>query len=558
MISNFAYIISLIGVIVTVIIFVITNYISNKKEFIKTLDEIYKKTFSLRTNIEKTAEEKSHIEFHYEIDSILNIKDIETTVLDYLTEIDNLSLIVIRRNNIFYKKLFKSLVSPELYKRLLCLYPYIVYKQRQSKNESLFSNYIHLILDIEKLKINNRKSVMIYSGIRESDIEYDKDFFADNLCLFGNNYNDSFKEYRANQNYNKSDYTKFYALRFMNLYKKWINNNYEIMFYNQNNAFELYPKIKDHAVCINSESILLLLNDKVAMKQFLESRGIKIPSYVVVTGLDLKNNSIFKKANYQRFIIQSIHGGGGIGTYLFDRKTFDLKKYCFEDTAKYIVSNYISNSISVNVHVFISKISNLITPGSVQLIEKIEDQLMYRGADFISFRDLDGKIQEKIRCISINICNLLRDEGYTGVAGIDYIIDKNNNIYCSEINPRFQASSILLSKYLNERKSNNLSQTNKLSEDLSIYSINYHSFDNIVKSSISFYDKVNYSCYFYYNDSESNISDIKVKIDAIKNSPITESLELDGLFNFKLIFFSFAINEISDKSEHKYSFIPIM
>lgn len=532
MVSNYTHIISSIGILVTITIFIMTNYISNKKEFIKTLDEIYKKTFSLKTNITKIAEEKNHIEFHYEIDSILNTKEIEVAVLDYLTEIENLSLIVIKRNNIFYRKLFKKLVSPELYKRLLCLYPYIVYKQRQSKNENLFSNYINLILEIEKIKIDSNKNLMIYSGIRESDIEYDEDYFADKLCLFRNEYDNSFREYRANQNYNKSDYTDFYALQFISLNKKWTNNSYKIMFYNQNNVFELHPKLREHAVCFNRESILLLLNDKVAMKQFLKSQGITIPNYVVVNGLKLKDNSIFDKIKSEQFIIQSVHGGGGIGTYLFDKKTFNLKKDQLEDTSKYIVSNYISNSISVNVHVFISESTNLITPASVQLIENIENQLMYRGADFISFRELDIDIQEKIRCTSIKISNALRDEGYRGVTGIDYIIDNKKNIYCSEINPRFQASSILLSKYLNDRKIDNPLPTNKLSEDLSIYSINYHSFDNIVKSSISFYDKVNYSCYFYYNDEELNMIDIKIKIEAIKSSCITESLRLDGLFNF--------------------------
>lgn len=163
MISNCAYIISIISIIVTILIFVITNYISNKKEFIKTLDDIYKKTFALKTNITKIAEEECQMEFHYEIDSILNTKKIEVAVLDYLTEIENLSLIVIKRNNIFYKKLFKRLVSPELYKRLLCLYPYIIYKQRQSNNKNMFSNYTNLISEIEKIKINeNKKSNTLF------------------------------------------------------------------------------------------------------------------------------------------------------------------------------------------------------------------------------------------------------------------------------------------------------------------------------------------------------------------------------------------------------------
>lgn len=245
MISNYAYIIAIISVIVTILIFIITNYISNKKEFIKTLDDIYKKTFALKTDITKIAEDKDNFEFHYEIDSILNTKKIEITVLDYLTEIENMSLIVIKRNNIFYKKLFKSLVSPELYKRLLCLYPYVIYRQKQSNNKNMFSNYINLISEIEKLKISDIKCPILYSGIRESDIEYDKDYFSDNSCLFGNKFNKSFKNYRANQNYNKSDFTDFYASKFMVLDKKWNNNDYNSTFVSRSttSAFEYVLQI---------------------------------------------------------------------------------------------------------------------------------------------------------------------------------------------------------------------------------------------------------------------------------------------------------------------------
>ena len=518
-------IIPIAAIIVTLLTFVITIHYNNRKEYIKTLDDIYKKTFSLRTKITKIAKKSNGIEFHYELDTILNNKKVEIAILDYLTEIENLSLMVVKRSTI-YRKWFKNLVSDELYKRLLCLFPYIIYKRLKANNKNLFCNYTRLIEEIKKHKLKSDDNILIYSGIRESDIMFDENYFADKLCLFSNN--KCFKDYRANQNYKRTDFTEFYAKEYINLDKKWDFYNYNIMLYNQNSVFELPKKIQKHVICYNDSKVLLLLNDKILMKEFLKNNNISTPDYVAFNGYDLKKkqNLLFK--NSKKIILQNIHGGGGVGTFLFDNQTFTEYKKQINESSRYIVSKYINNSISVNVHVFISENSNIITPASVQIIENIENQLMYRGADFISFRDINKETREKIRLTSIKICNALRAQGYKGVAGLDFIIDKNNNIYCSEINPRFQASSVILSKFLCEKGNNASFNTN---EDLSIYKINENAFNNIIKSSISFYDEINYSCYFYYNEAESNLNDIKLKLDLLKKSSIVENIGYDGIEN---------------------------
>ena len=122
--------ISAISVIVAIITFVINNLENNRREFIKTFDEIYKKTFSLRSDIsDKLSTNNVSVEFHYEVDTVIQNKEIEATILDYLTEIENLSVIIMKRsiyskittflvkkwrfpqafNNFGYNKLFKSI-----------------------------------------------------------------------------------------------------------------------------------------------------------------------------------------------------------------------------------------------------------------------------------------------------------------------------------------------------------------------------------------------------------------------------------------------------------------
>lgn len=539
-------IVATISVFITIILFCLSNYFTSRREYVKTLDEIYKKTFSLRAKITKIAEKETESEFHYEIDTIIKSKDIEVVVLDYLTEIENLSLII-TRFKFLYSLWFKKLVSEELYKRLLCLYPYIKYKRIQTNNEKLFCNYTKLILKIKKYKLKSNNTVKIYSGIRESDIMFDKNYFDDYICLFSNRNNQCFKGYRANQNYNKADFTDFYAKNHIQLDQKWNSDNYQLMFYNQNNVFELSNKIKKYAICYNNKQVLMLLNDKIAMKDFLKRIDISTPNYIVLNGYELKKGNALNFNNVEKFIIQNVHGGGGVGTFLFDKATFMKYKDQIFDSSRYIVSEYINNAISVNVHVFVSEISNLITPASVQIVENIENQLMYRGADFISFRDFSKETQENVRLLSIKICNALRNEGYKGIAGIDFIIDEDGNIYCSEINPRFQASSVILSKFLSEKYSKDSYKTNEILEDLSIYQINENAFNNILKSGISFYDEINYSCYFYYNDAELDLNDIELKLELLKKSSIVENVGYDGisLFNEKSL------------NEHSYLFSSI-
>ena len=532
-IALIAAIISGAGVVATIVIFVVSNRITNKKIFVEAFDKIYNRVFSLKKDIENSLS----IEFHFELDEILTNKSIENKVLEHLTSIENISMLIIDKTNI-YKKLFDKTASIALYKRMLCLTPYIFYKQKEQSNHQLFSNYLSLIELIEKSKVSNNNSLKVYSGIRCSDVEYDSLYFSNRVCLFDSKEKQSYTDYRANQNYNCSDFTNFFAKSFDYISQKYKDIDYEIVFYNQKNVFELAPKIRKHAAYYNEERLLTALNDKILMKDIIKKANVDVPNYSIINGAQICSKNISALFNSSKVIIQTTHGGGGIGTYLFDVSDVDNHLEEFAPMRRFIVSEYIEKSISVNVHIIITKTCNTITPGSVQIIEKIDNQLNYRGADFIVFRDISISTREKIRKLSVKICNALRNEGYRGVAGIDYIIDENDQVYCLEINPRFQSSTVIISKYLQE--SNSFFKDSLVTSDTSVFDINSHAFEDVVKNSISFYDEINYSCYFYYNDAEQTLENIKKRIDILKNfKPNANtkkkkiiSIHTDGLENF--------------------------
>ena len=83
----------------------------------------------------------------------------------------------------------------------------------------------------------------------------------------------------------------------------------------------------------------------------------------------------------------------------------------------------------------------------------VKDELLYDGWSFEKYSELDNKTKRKIHKQTLAIAQKLKDLGYVGIGGIDYII-KDNNVYFMEINPRFQASSEGLDKILRENQIN--------------------------------------------------------------------------------------------------------
>ena len=210
-----ATIISGIGIIITIIIFLLSNRISNRKAYIGAFDNVYEIVFSIKKEIERLI----NMEFHFELDNILGNKQIEIRLLEYLTKIENVSMLIIDKNH-SYKNLFNKLSSVALCKRMLCCVPYILYKQNEQHNKQLFSNYLSLINQIESVKISSDSTTRVYSGIRYSDIEFDQEYFEDRICIFDSEKTKAFMNYRANQNYCSSDFTNHYAISFIEANKK--------------------------------------------------------------------------------------------------------------------------------------------------------------------------------------------------------------------------------------------------------------------------------------------------------------------------------------------------
>ncbi len=517
---------TIIGWIITLLVAGITIFATAEREahanFLNKANHIYVLTFQLREEISLITRKKYNTDFYFELDLILQDEEISNKILDYLNEIETFFCYT---QHLLSRRSFKKFVSKAFYNRLLMTYCYILYLNKNIKEnkKKLFQNNIKVIKNIK----NNKRiksqmdtsSKKCYIGIRESDISFSKEYFSHGIFLFYNSKQQQFK-IRPNQNNRNKELFTYYNTQL----EKSKQCAYKYVFYNQATAYNYPREIIDNSLYVNKKEILDLFNNKLLTKQLLIENDIKVVPFQTFAGKDILYSQLTAQFNCKSFVIQTSHGGGGIGTYLLTTDSYSRILTHLEHLQNYMVSPYIEKSISVNTHVFVSEKQTVLSPGSIQIIEKHNDQLCYRGGDFVAFRKIDHKTREKIKYQSLKIANLLRQKGYIGIAGIDFIIGNNGELYCSEINPRFQASTFMLDRYLKEKTSKSVGST----EADSTFVLNEMAFKGGISTDLCFEDEINYSCYYYYCDD--NLEYIKEKIKILEKANI--KVDLDGLKSY--------------------------
>lgn len=511
-----ATIVMCITVCVTIIISIITIWRENERRLTDNFNRIYFLTFSLRKQLQERYNYcLPNGEFFYETDIILNQEDVRNVILDYLTEIESLLFSIIGKR--FVGHSFEKMMSKALYERLSSLYGFII-KLRTTNSKKTFANFEKMLNKIEHMKkFALKKENRFYVGIRCSDIAAAKHYFKNSITLFSDK-TAELVNVRANQNLFPKEFLPYLECEMCKILKR--NKKIKFIFYNPMLSYRLSPELQSSVLCQNDQSILKLLNNKLTCKTLLVNHKIPVISFESITGEQilqkLHNGSIDMTEEY---VLQDTHGGGGVGTYLFNKYTCEKVKKQLISLKSYIISPYLSHSISVNTHIIVSDKQTVLSPASIQIIEIINNQLCYRGADFIAARNLPCATKDKIKHLSFLIANLLRRQGYRGIAGLDFLVDSNGNVYCAEINPRFQASTILLDKYLSEKN-----KKTKLAR--SVYELNEQAFLNNMKTDLSFDDEISLSCYYYYKDN-NDINYYRKKIEIYKQQNVC--LELDGL-----------------------------
>lgn len=291
---------------------------------------------------------------------------------------------------------------------------------------------------------------ILWSGPRESDIS-GLGIFCASTTIFGSNQGNNrsyakFNHIRVDHNQPDCVPDSYYDKNFEEWIKKY--PDLKILYYNAIHSQFLPCKYRDRVIGCNDLSLLKLLDSKSDVRK-LASRVIQVVPFQDIDNINqlLKIKSDIK--NGKRYILQENHASGGYGTYIIDRNSISSCIESFNPDKGYFLSPYFDKSISVNIHCILFEDDIVICPGSVQLVNKVNHKIIYLGSDFVEYKSLSNEVRESIKESGKELCKILRDMGYRGVLGMDFLL-LDEKPHLLEINARFQASTVILNRALKD------------------------------------------------------------------------------------------------------------
>lgn len=356
---------------------------------------------------------------------------------------------------------------------------------------------------------------LIWVGIRESDIDFTGDLFDFSITYYGKCKGNNVSYY--NGGYHSMCTKKEFIIE--QLQNIGLTPEYKVMFYNPSMAYSVledFPELSTHLVGLCSSSILEILNDKIQTRVWM-SKHVNAPSFSTLFKEECSFNNLKNLFNSTKgFVIQEKNSSSGTGTYLMTSKNEIEILSKLEEKNQYLVSEFISPSASVNSHLFVTNDDVIVFPGSLQLISQRNNNFIYSGADFLAYRNINSCYIHAVYYYSRKIGDLLKSAGFRGICGIDFVIS-GGEVYFIEINPRFQASTILLNLALEKA---GLPSIHHLQlGDYDSAKINKDSLERI---------QVDYSYYKYANDLYDSIEEYNHQFELFKKSEETFKLLLDG------------------------------
>ena len=291
----------------------------------------------------------------------------------------------------------------------------------------------------------------IWVGIRESDIAGTNGLFSGSITLFGSGDQGNIsmerrQGRRIDHNGDCQGYLEFYqeAIRLaLETYPQCRFVPYDAL-----DCVELPSGLRDRFMCCNNHGLLSFLNDKIASKQWAAQYTDVLP-HVFVPAAECNKSRLAQLFPGQKtIVVQRRESCGGLGTFFADTSSAGNGTLIpVSEDELCIVTPYIENSLSVNIHACIYQDEVVLFAPSLQIIDHGGFCLAYMGADFSAYRTLSSDEQRLVTEAAEKICGALRTKGYRGICGVDFLL-ADGKCYFMEINGRFQASSAALNRDL--------------------------------------------------------------------------------------------------------------
>lgn len=360
---------------------------------------------------------------------------------------------------------------------------------------------------------------LYWLGIRESEIQEVKELFKGSITIFGSGRNgniayDKEKNLRYNYNEDNNEWNDFLKRKIFEI----IHQDVDCQFiaYDNLDFLDFDLEIQEHLICRNDALLIKLLNQKFLAREYVKDCTNLLP-YAILSGKMIKYHELTQLfPGYEEFVVQADFSCGGSGTWLYSDTIPFSEKY-------YAVSPYLKNSISLNIHLIIYPQEVLSFPPSVQLISTDDGTFSYQGADYVMYRHLPKQVKEKLEFQAKAVGNLLRNVGYRGICGIDFLATLDC-IYFMEINARFQSSTFLLNRELS-----------KYSRNISMQLLHTDAFENDT-CSFKIPEIIVQESFFHYSFLKDNIFKLKTICKLKHKCPeITECVddELDWSMDLK-------------------------
>lgn len=289
-------------------------------------------------------------------------------------------------------------------------------------------------------------------GVRKSDLlsvdslyQGSITFFGDgkdgNICLFNEGIT------RKNHNTEFEIFKKFNKESILQVLNK--DPDAKFMFYNPILAYSLENDLREKVICLNKLDILKVINDKMLCTLWLQNTVQSVETIQMFGNeINLRNlNNLLN--NKKEYVIQLPVSSGGTGTYVLNTQNQDEVLTRIAPSQLYKISPYYKDAISLNIHCVIFENTFRLYPISVQIIKEENNNLIYKGCDFITGATLNDNIKKQLKLQAENICKKLNHCNYRGVCGIDFMLINGQVFFC-EINPRFQASTVALNLALSK------------------------------------------------------------------------------------------------------------
>ncbi len=305
----------------------------------------------------------------------------------------------------------------------------------------------------ENIKGNNSYGHLYWVGSRYSDCQYFDRLLTGSICLYGetngNNIaiNDELGA-RFDNNFIAKKVNEYIKARLFEI--SAADPEARFFFYNPGWKYDIggLDPIADRLIGVNDESFYKTYGSKVKTREKIQGT-VSVLDAVVLKREDCTPDKIHSLLGESKngYIIQSDSASGGLGTLIFDGDEEAVKGLA---DGEYIVSKYHKNNIPVNYHAVIYDGEIIVLPGSIQLFREENGHLIYKGADYISYKTVDKAKREQLIGDVRKVAAILQAEGYRGVIGVDAMIygDRADII---EINLRHQGSTAPLNMGLEKQ-----------------------------------------------------------------------------------------------------------